>query len=312
MTRDPQLKAVLEQMAASPRPKIWTLEPPAVREQYRLMAQIFDAREVPIGKTETRMIAGAAGDIAARIYTPVAAGARAMPAIIFFHGGGWVIGDLDSHDTVCRSLAAASGCRVIAVDYRLAPEHPFPAAVEDAFAAVRSIEANAAELGVDPNRIAVAGDSAGGNLAAVVCQLARGQTAPRIAFQLLIYPVTQFGEVTASRRRFADDIVLNKDTMDWFERHYAGSLVVADDPRASPLRAKDLSGLPPAYVLTAGLDPLLDEGRQYADRLRAAGVPVEAVTYDEMVHGFVNMSGLLDTARVALEQAGLAVKAALG
>jgi acetyl esterase len=310
MAIDPQLKFLLDQIVGAGRPPVWQQTPEAAREGLRALARMTDTREVPVGKVESRTVAGGAGEIGARIYTPVAAGSAPLPALVYFHGGGFVLGDLDTHDTLCRALAAEAVCKVIAVEYRLAPEHKFPAAVEDAYAATKWVEDNASLIGADPNRIAVGGDSAGGTLAAVVTQLAKIKGAPKIIYQLLFYPATQLKPDTPSRRRFADDVILHEQAIAWFHKHYFGADASPDDARAAPLAAPDLSGLPPAYVLTAGCDPLLDEGRQYADRLREAGVPVEYVCYDQMTHGFLNMSALVETARVAIERVGLALKAA--
>lgn len=310
MAIDPQLKSLLDQIIGTGRPPVWEQTPQAAREDLRALARMTDGREVPVGKVETRSVAGGAGEIGARIYTPVAAGSAALPALVYFHGGGFVLGDLDTHDTLCRALAAETGCKVIAVDYRLAPENKFPAAVEDAYAATRWVEDNASQIGIDPNRIAVGGDSAGGALAAIVTQFAKEKGAPKLIYQLLFYPMTQLREDTPSRQRFAEDVIIHRQALAWFREHYLGPGASPDDPRAAPLAARDLSNLPPAYVLTAGSDPLLDEGRQYADRLREAGVPVEYVCYDQMVHGFISMSALVETARVAIERAGQALKAA--
>ncbi len=310
MAIDPQIKFLLDQIVGAGRPPVWEQTPPEAREGLRALARMTDSREVPVGKVETRTVAGGAGEIGARFYTPVAAGSAPLPALVYFHGGGFVLGDLDTHDTLCRALAAEAGCKVISVDYRLAPEHKFPAAVEDAYAATKWVEDNASPIGIDPNRIAVGGDSVGGTLAAVVTQLAKAKGAPKLVYQLLFYPVTQLRDDTPSRQRFADDVIIHKQALAWFREHYLGPEVSPDDPRAAPLAASDLAGLPPAYVLTAGCDPLLDEGRQYADRLREAGVPVEYICYDQMVHGFINMSALVETARVAIERAGQALKAA--
>lgn len=308
---DPQLEAVLVGLAQASA----GAQGPATVEGFRValreLTRMLDFRDIPVGRVENRMIPGPDGEIGIRIYTPIAAGARMLETLIYFHGGGFVAGDLETHDTLCRGLTARSGCRVISVDYRLAPEHPFPAAIDDSYAALRWIEANATTLGVDSNRIAVGGDSAGGNIAAVVAQLARGAGNPVVRFQLLIYPVVQWDVATPSRQQFAEDPIIPRDVIDMCARNYFGPMVPATDFRAAPLAASDLAGLPPAYVITAGLDPLRDEGTQYAEKLREAGVAVEHVGYDDMIHGFMSMSNALDTAKLAIERAGDALRNAL-
>ena len=311
MAIDPQVRALLDAMAANTEtPKIIELPPAGARELYRGMAAQLDLSGLPIGKTEDRVIAGPAGDIPIRIYTPVAAGSGGLPALVYFHGGGWVIGDLETHDALCRTLANESGCKVIAVDYRLAPEHAFPAAAEDALAAVAWVEANATSIGVDATRIAVAGDSAGGNLAAVVSQLARDARGPRISFQMLIYPVTDTNVDTRSYRDFGSGYFLERDSMIWFFNHYLGE-GNREDPRVAPLKAASLAGLPPAYVVTAGFDVLRDEGRAYAEALREAGVAVEYLNYEGMIHGFFNLQAALDVSREAVKVASKALAEAL-
>ena len=311
MAIDPQVRALLDAMAANTEtPKIIELPPAGARELYRGMAAQLDLSGLPIGKTEDRVIAGPAGDIPIRIYTPVAAGSGGLPALVYFHGGGWVIGDLETHDALCRTLANESGCKVIAVDYRLAPEHAFPAAAEDALAAVAWVEANATSIGVDATRIAVAGDSAGGNLAAVVSQLARDARGPRISFQMLIYPVTDTNVDTRSYRDFGSGYFLERDSMIWFFNHYLGE-GNREDPRVAPLKAASLAGLPPAYVVTAGFDVLRDEGRAYAEALREAGVAVEYLNYEGMIHGFFNLQAALDVSREAVKAASKALAEAL-
>ncbi|MFN4354275.1 alpha/beta hydrolase [Parvibaculum sp.] len=312
MSLDPQAKALLEQMAANPdAPRLIDLPPAGGREMYRAMAAMLDPQGIPIGKVEDRAIPGPAGDISVRIYTPVAAGGTG-PALVYYHGGGWVIGDLETHDALCRTLANEAGLKVIAVDYRLAPEHPFPAAIDDAYAATKWVEANASEIGIDPNRIAVAGDSAGGNLAAAVSLRSKAEKGPHIAFQLLIYPVTDAPRTTQSYKDFAAGHMLEAEGMDWFWNHYV--LSAGTDPKhpyAAPLHAESLTGLPPAYVVTAGFDVLRDEGKAYAEALKKAGVAVEYVNYEGMIHGFFNMQGVLDVARDAVKAAAKALKDAL-
>jgi acetyl esterase len=250
------------------------------------------ARRVHDVTTEERRVPGAAGERRVRVYTPSEARGRAAPGLVWFHGGGFTIGSIESHDGICRALASEAQVVVASVDYRLAPEHPFPAGVEDAIAATRSIIENASAYGMNPRAIAVGGDSAGGNLAAVTAHALRGTSTPP-AFQLLIYPATDFTQSTPSHGYFARGFVLTKSTMDWFTSNYLPSPEAVQDPRASCLFAKDLSGLPPALVVTAGFDPLRDEGKAYADRMRAAGVTVEYVCAEGAVHGFFNMAGSL-------------------
>jgi acetyl esterase len=267
---------------------------------------------IPMVRVEGVEIPGQAGRIPARLYVPggLPAGAAA-PLLVYFHGGGWVIGDLDTHDGVCRFLAAAAGTAVLAVDYRLAPEHPFPAAVEDAWAGFAWALTNAAELGIDPARIAVGGDSAGGNLAAVVSLLARAGGGPMPAMQLLIYPPTDSAGDLPSRQLFSEGFLLTKGDMDAFERAYLPPGTDATDPRVSILLAPDLRGLPPAYVATAGFDPLRDEGEAYALRMREAGVQVALRRHPGLIHSFANQTAISRTARGAMLEAAGALRMGL-
>jgi|SRR5579871_711341 len=308
MSLDKHVRVLLDQLAATGAPKLWELGPQAARAAMKL--SVFRNSDEPIGATSDRHFPGPKGDVGVRIYSPLSAKAPLLPGLIFFHGGGFVLGDLDSHDGLCRVLCNESGCRVVSVDYRLAPEHPFPAAVDDCFAATQWVARNAAELGIDAGRLAVGGDSAGGNLAAVVAVLARDAGGPKLCFQLLIYPVTQLGGPdTGSMRENAKGYFLEKASMEWFTRLYCPELGHREDPRLSPLLTKDLSGLPPAYVVTAGFDPLRDEGKAYADRLDAAGVAVTYVNYPGMIHGFFSFRGLVPKAREAVAAAAAALKA---
>ena len=311
MALDAIVKGLLDQMAADPMPKLWEVPPAQGREMYRMMAQALEPQGIAIGKIENTYFIGPSGDqIKVRVYSPVAGGSAALPALVFFHGGGWVIGDLETHDALCRTLTNETGARVIAVDYRLAPEHKFPAAIDDSYAAVKWVEANASTLGVDANRIAVAGDSAGGNISAVVCQMAKRQGGPHIVFQLLLYPVTQMHANTGSMKSFAEGYFLEKQAMDWFFDQYASPGTDPNDWRISPLTASDLSGLPRAYVVTAGFDPLRDEGKAYADKLNHAGVAAVYIDYPGMVHGFFNMSGVVPQSREAISAAAKALRKA--
>jgi acetyl esterase len=310
MPLDSVIQALFQQMPQASFP-LWEKTPAQAREEFKWLCKLADPRESAIGKTEDIEASGPLGPIPLRIYTPVASGGAALPAIVYFHGGGFVLGDLDCYDGLCRTLANESGCRVISVDYRLAPEHPFPAAVEDCFAAAVWIEENASDLGVDANRLAVAGDSAGGNLAAVTCLLAKdNKLKPAIAFQLLIYPATHF-KSNRPEESVGPGYFLDSRAIAWFRNCYAPQVTDPTDPRLSPLDAKDLSGLAPAYVVTAGYDPLRDEGVAYAEKLKQAGVMAMHVDYPTMIHGFFSMPGLIPLASEAIVAAAHAVRGAL-
>jgi acetyl esterase len=281
----------------------------AARVDRRLEARIVSPpRPIPVARVESLEIPGPAGAIGARLYVPPALAQEPPPLLVFYHGGGWVIGDLDTHDNPCRFLAAHSGACLLSVDYRLAPEHPFPAAVEDVWAAYAWAVANAAGLGVDPARIGVGGDSAGANLAAVVCLLARDEDVPPPAMQLLIYPVTQIGGETPSRQLFGEGFLLTRRSMDFFEEQYLPRAEGHRDPRVSILHASDLSGLPPAYIAIAGFDPLRDEGELYAQRLREAGVHVALRRHPGLVHTFANLTAICPSARRAMLEAAGALR----
>lgn len=294
MPLDPQTKAYLDQMDALQMPPLSALEPAMIRQG--IAAQYADAPlGEPVANVENRTIPGPAGEIPVRIYTPEGSGP--FPILVFFHGGGWVICTLDTHDGQCRSLANGAGCIVVSVDYRLAPEHKFPAAPEDCYAATCWVAEHAAEIGGDASRIAVGGDSAGGNLTAVVTQMAREHGGPRLIFQLMIYPATNFTAQTPSKTENAEGYFLTLDDMLWFEGHYLRNEADKLNPLASPLLAKDLSNLPPALILTAEYDPLRDEGELYGQRLQEAGVPVIIRRYDGLIHGFFGMALIVDEAR---------------
>lgn len=309
---DPNLKAMLEQMAAQAAgqemPPLALIPPAMVRADYQAQRVATNQGAPKDVAARDLQIDGAEGKISARLYTP--AGAPAVtPGLVYFHGGGFVIGDLETHDGHCRRLAAFSGLRVLAVDYRLAPEHPFPAGHDDAVAAAKWAIDHAAEIGFDPKRVAVGGCSAGGNLAASVCIDLKNDPAHKVAFQLLLYPGIWPEDETQSRRDL-DGPLLTKEVLIWFDKH----LAAVDHPDVARVmlgRAKDLAGLPPALVVTAGYDPLKDEGRDYAARLRAAGVDAKHVEYSEMVHDFYVLGDVSPAIVEAAKETAAALKAAL-
>jgi len=297
MALDPQAANVLELVIKAGRPPYHTLSPKEARQLFRETRPASTPPAPQIGAVRDITADGPLGAIPLRVYRPGGiSDSQPLPALVYFHGGGWVIGDLETHDVLCRQLTAEAGVSVVSVDYRLAPEQKFPASVEDAWAATRWIAAHATELAIDPARLAVGGDSAGGNLAAVVALLARDAGGPRIALQSLVYPVTDLAAESQSYADLADGYMLTRDSMRWFRAHYLAKEDDAADWRVSPLRAPSLAGLPPALVITAGYDPLRDEGEAYARKLREAGVMVDAVCFGGMVHGFVGMGRLIDTA----------------
>jgi acetyl esterase len=266
---------------------------PELREQLRTMVALMDEPAPPLPRVENISIPGPAGPIPARVYGPPGTTRADLPVVAYFHGGGWVQGDLESHHGLCARLALHSGALVVAVDYRLAPEHKFPAAVEDSLAAYRFLRSHGREIGADPARVGVAGDSAGGNLSAVVSQLAARSDMPVPACQVLIYPAVDFFFDTASHRDLADAHVIPRDRIVWYAQQYLRGDEDRTDPRAAPVRTADLAGQPPALVITAGFDPLRDEGRAYADRLREAGVDVTYHEYPGQIHAFISMTKVI-------------------
>jgi acetyl esterase len=308
-TLDPQVRAFLDSIAD--KPQISDFPVPEGRRLFAKMMDMVRGTPAEVKSTEDLIIPGPPADLPARLYRPPQTLRDPAPVLLYFHGGGWTIGSVDTHDAICRALCAHSGCGVVSVDYRMGPEHQFPAAVDDAWAATCWLAREARQLELDPGRIAVGGDSAGGNLAAAVTLLARAAQAPRIAYQLLIYPATENATDTASRLELATGYRLTKALMDWFSAQYFATPADCLDPRGSPMRASSLAGLPPAYVLTAGFDPLRDEGEAYATRLRAEGVPAEYVCFGGMIHGFFGMAGIIDQAGVAQRHAAAALRAAL-
>jgi len=310
----PEVQLMLRLMALAPRPSFETLSLEAARSHVSRQARMFGGRPVPVREVREVAIPAPYGVLPARLYRARPDGSfdagHAGGLLVYLHGGGWVVGDLDSADNICRYLAANSGASVLSVDYRLAPEHRFPAAVEDALTAFDYAVGNAATLGARPDAVAVGGDSAGGNLAAVVCQLRTA--AERPAFQLLFYPATDMSRKHRSVGLFARGYYLTEAQIDWYRDQYLAAPSDALDPRASPLLAENLTGLPPTYIATAGFDPLRDEGERYGQRLREAGVPVVVRRHDQLIHAFANATGVGRTGRAALQEAAVALREAIG
>ena len=298
----PQIQALLDRVARSPLPAYHTVSAFVARRIYRDTRAVLTPKAPEVAQVQLL----AFENYAMRVYRPVPN--ETLPALMYFHGGGWTIGDLDTHDVLCRQLAVGARCVVFSVDYRLAPEHPFPAAVDDCLAATRYVAENAAKLKI--HGVAVGGDSAGGNLAATVAILARDAGGPALAFQLLIYPATDQRLDTPSHGRNGQGYLLTRDAIHYFRRAYLPNERDWSDWRASPLLAKSHASLPPALVITAGYDPLLDEGREYADKLRAAGVKVAYREYPDMVHGFILFGGVIDTANAAVAECSMALREA--
>ncbi len=309
---DPQARALIERASRSAGPALSSVGVDEARRLYRESRLAFAPPPVAVQETRDFSIAGRGDAIGARYYRPLGTKpGEGPPAVVYFHGGGWTCGDLDTHDSVCRGIAAHGYCAVVAVDYRLGPEHKFPAAVEDAVTALQWVAANASSLGVDAARIVVAGESAGGNLAAVAA-LALRDPGPRLAMQVLVYPVTDQAADTDSLRRFAQGYSLTRELLQWYQRNYLRDERDRSDWRASPLRAKDHSRLPPAYVITAGFDPLLDEGKAYAERLAQAGVDVTYECFEGQIHGFLPMAGAIAAAHHAHYRIGQMLRMRFG
>ena len=308
MPLDPQAEAFLDQVKAMGLPPFEEMTVDQAREAILGMRELAGPPEAIA--TEDRAIPSPDGDIPARIYTP--AGSGPFPVLVYFHGGGWVIGNLETIDAPLRALANRASCLTVSIDYRLAPTHKFPVAAEDCYAATRWVADNAVVFKGDPARIAVGGDSAGGNLAAVVALMARDRSGPPLVYQLLIYPVTNHDYSTPSYQENAEGYLLTKNAMVWFWNHYLRNEEDGRNPYASPLQAKDLSGLPPALVITAEYDPLRDEGEAYAARLREAGVAVEVRRHHGMIHGFFQMAAVMDQGKQAIEEAAHGLRSAFG
>jgi acetyl esterase len=311
MPLDPDAQILFDAMIKAARPAFETLTPAQARQQMRDMRAALKQPQPAVAETRDLPASGPQGAIPIRLYRSRAPKAgEAQPVLIFFHGGGWVFCDIDTHDNLCRSLANAAACAVVSVDYRLAPEHKFPAAVEDCWAALNWVNDNAASLALDSGRMAVGGDSAGGNLAAVACQMAARHGGPRIACQVLLYPTVDLSLTQDSFRRVGDGFNLTTAIMAWFRDHYLNDASDIDDWRVSPLRADGIATLPPAFIATAGCDPLCDEGEEYARLLQRHRVPVTFRHFPGQMHGFASMSGYLGAADRVLADVGATLKRA--
>ena len=308
----PQTRALLDLIEQRGVPATHTLSPAEARTLYRERRSFTQPEPPAVASVRDLQAAGPHGAIPLRLYRPIGSTeTQTLPVLVYFHGGGWVIGDLDTHDTLCRELANGAGCAVVAVDYRMGPEHRFPAAVDDCLAATRWVQSHAGELQLDATRLAVGGDSAGGNLAAVVSIAARDAGDLPIAYQLLIYPATDQHRDAPSHTSNGQGYLLTTDTMAYFTGHYITDPAQYTDWRASPLLHDDLATLPPALVLTAGYDPLRDEGAAYAERLTAAGNRATCVCFERQIHGFITMGKLLDEANSAVRLCAAELKHAL-
>jgi acetyl esterase len=312
MALDPESQRLIDLMAAANRPAWNTLSPEAARELYLSLRPGAQGPRPAEVEVVDRTIAGPAGDLPVRIYRPVSVAADAkLPGLVYAHGGGWVFGNLDSHDVLCAQLALEAGIAVFAVDYRLAPEARFPGAFDDMVAGLKWVAANGPSVGIDPAKLAIGGDSAGGNLAAAVSIWARDNRGPRLRLQLLAYPVTDAVARAESYRRYEDGYGLNAAAMEWFFDHYTPDKGSRGDWRVSPLRAGSLAGLAPALVITAGFDPLRDEGRAYAFRLQQEGTVADLMEFGGMLHGFLSSPMLLHGARRGTTIAAAALREAL-
>ena len=306
MPLDPQAQAFIASVAGMKPVEQMTIQ--EMRDGLEERARLTAGEPQPVDQIISSEVPGPAGPILVRIYVPSGGGPK--PGLVYFHGGGWARGSLDTHDSLCRALANGADCIVVSVDYRMAPEHTFPAAIEDALAATRWVGAHAGQIGIDPARVAVGGDSAGGNLAAAVALVLRDEGGPALVHQLLIYPVTDYNLDTRSYLDNAEGYNLTREAMRFYWRLYLRDEADADDQRASPLRARHFANLPSAFVITAEYDPLRDEGRAYADRLREAGTPTTHRDYAGMIHGFVTSAGVLDQGQQAIRDASAALREA--
>ncbi len=309
MPLHPQCKAVLDQMAAGggkPLEECTPAEARAIRDQGAEALAALNGPAQPVARVEDRTIPGPGVAVPVRIYWPVTG--QRLPVLVYFHGGGWVFGNIDGVDRTCRALANSAGCVVINVGYRLAPENKFPAPLDDAYAVVEYVAAHGGEFAIDPGHIAVGGDSAGGNLAAAVCLLARERGGPRLVFQLLVYPVTDYDDDRPSLHDYAEGYLLTRAAVPWFWGHYVSGPDQGRDPLASPINAASLEGLPPAMVITAECDPIRDQGEAYARRLKEAGVPVTLKRYAGAIHVFFQLAGVVDAGKQAQADAAAALR----
>ena len=310
MELDPQAQALLDRAAQSGIPTYDTMEPDVARMYYEKACGIGAGDELELFAVEDMTIPGPASALPARLYRP--SDTPDLPILVFFHGGGFTIGSPTSHDAVCRHLCKLTGCLVVSVDYRLGPEHKFPAAAEDAYGATKWLAENAGSIGGDPSRIAVGGDSAGGNLSAVTCLTARDKGAPNICYQLLIYPGTDMTESFPSHQSCGKGYFLTNELIHWFHDHYMPEGADLMDWRASPLHAADHSNLPPAHIITAGFDPLQDEGIAFGKKLEAGGVPVTYRHYDGLMHGFITQLAFFPQSEEALAEGAGKLRQAFG
>lgn len=305
---DSQLVELLRSLKESGAPELQTLSPPDARGAYQKGVQLLSGEAPDIKRTVDTSIEASDSPIAIRLYYPERESRSSLPLVVYFHGGGWSFGSIDTHDNVCRTLCAGATCIVASVDYHLAPEHKFPMAIQDAIAASLWAHENAAGLGADPQKIVLAGDSAGANLAAVAALAARDTGQPDILCQLLICPATDMSMAYPSHNTFGDGYRLTRPLMVWSSSNYLRDGRDIMDPRASPLYANDHSSLPPAIIITAGFDPLRDEGAAYAAKLREAGIEVQYRCFENLIHGFINLTGVVDSAAHALDEIVLMLK----
>lgn len=311
MPLDPQAEALLKAMIDSGAKPFESMRPAEARVAALAFKDLGGSPE-EVASIEHRFIPGPTADLPVWIYRPDRGADGPLPGLIYFHGSGWVLANIEICDSFSRALANRSGCVVFAVNYQKAPEHKFPVPLDDCYAATRWVFDNAYELGLDAGRIGVIGDSAGGNLAAAVALRARDEGGPKLAYQVLVYPAVQYGWDTPSAVANAEGYLLQRASMEYFWNHYVGSRSDEINPYCSPLAARDHSGLPPAFIACAEYDPLCDDGRNYAEKLQAAGVPVKFRLYEGMIHGFLWMSGVFDQSKALLDEIGREVRSALG